>query len=335
MFQLPTVLKAQELLDNAFRRASKCTSTGRDRETRHRRRAQSKIDSVAGTIGSKLQQYVDRFPSFDQLPIFHYELVDATVGVDQLRKNLGALDWCRKQIRRLAGEAHRNVRGAPDVATIGKRVSGYYGRVSSVVHQIGDALEFLNVARDTLRRLPSIDPEVPTVVIAGYPNVGKSYLVREISSAKPEIASYPFTTKGIQVGHFDAHGRRYQVIDTPGLLDRPLEERNEIERQAILALRHLATLIVVVLDPSEYCGYKLGAQTNLLADLEEAFDVPLIVIENKADLKTTDEVRHKVSAVTGEGLDALMEDILAALGSSTKTSKYGRIGEEIPSWYNE
>ena len=43
---------------------------------------------------------------------------------------------------------------------------------------------------------------------------------------------YAFTTKSLFVGHMDHKYLRWQVIDTPGLLDRPLEERNTIEMQA-------------------------------------------------------------------------------------------------------
>jgi len=42
-----------------------------------------------------------------------------------------------------------------------------------------------------------------TVVVAGYPNVGKSSFIRLVSTAEPEIAAYPFTTKGVIVGHRD------------------------------------------------------------------------------------------------------------------------------------
>ena len=69
-----------------------------------------------------------------------------------------------------------------------------------MVHQIDKDLLFLNEVRNVLRKLPHVE-DAFTVVIAGYPNVGKSSFIRLVSSATPEIASYPFTTKGVIVGH--------------------------------------------------------------------------------------------------------------------------------------
>ena len=46
-----------------------------------------------------------------------------------------------------------------------------------------------------------------------------------------EVQPYAFTTKSLFVGHMDYRYLRWQVIDTPGILDRPLEERNTIEMQ--------------------------------------------------------------------------------------------------------
>ena len=77
-----------------------------------------------------------------------------------------------------------------------------YGRMSSVIKSIEKDLIFLNEARDKLRKLPSIDPQMPAILIAGYPNVGKSSFIRLVTGARPEIASYPFTTQAIYVGHF-------------------------------------------------------------------------------------------------------------------------------------
>jgi nucleolar GTP-binding protein len=50
---------------------------------------------------------------------------------------------------------------------------------------------------------------------------------------------------------------KVQVIDSPGVLDRALEQRNTIEMQSITALAHLNSLIVFIIDISETCGYTI------------------------------------------------------------------------------
>ena len=77
-----------------------------------------------------------------------------------------------------------------------------YGRISSVIKQIEKVLQFVSDAQRILKDFPEI-LDVPTVVIAGYPNVGKSSLLRKLSSAKPKVAQYPFTTQEVHVGHID------------------------------------------------------------------------------------------------------------------------------------
>ena len=55
-----------------------------------------------------------------------------------------------------------------------------------------------------------------------------------------------------------------QVIDTPGILDHPLEERNTIEMQAITALAHLRAAVLYFVDPSEECGFTIEQQIQVL-----------------------------------------------------------------------
>lgn len=73
----------------------------------------------------------------------------------------------------------------------------------------------------TLRALPVAELESPTVTLVGAPNVGKSSLVRLFSSGKPEVQNYPFTTRGIQMGHIVVEEKRFVFTDTPGVLPRP------------------------------------------------------------------------------------------------------------------
>lgn len=59
------------------------------------------------------------------------------------------------------------------------------------------------------------------MTLVGAPNVGKSSLVRLFSSGKPEVQNYPFTTKGINMGHILVDEKRFVFTDTPGVLPRP------------------------------------------------------------------------------------------------------------------
>jgi len=176
-------------------------------------------------------------------------------------------------------------------------------------------LDFLNSARNVLRKLPDIRDE-PTIVVAGYPNVGKSCFVKLVSSANPEIASYPFTTRGLAVGHFTRAGRRYQLVDTPGLLDRPLSERNRIERQAILALDYIADVILFLLDPSETCGYMMQDQENLLNEVKNTLKASIIVVYNKKDLFQRD-YGLSISTLTGENVEGVVDVLIARVEQDT------------------
>lgn len=62
----------------------------------------------------------------------------------------------------------------------------------------------------------------------------------EVTRADVDVQPYAFTTKSLFVGHTDHKYLRWQIIDTPGLLDRPLEERNTIEMQVLKALQGFA-----------------------------------------------------------------------------------------------
>ena len=314
MFPIPTVPTAQELLDKALRRAAKATGKGTTRLERSRRASVAKINSVRDTIDSTLKKYVEAVPSLERLPDFQRELVEVLVGIGNFKHELGAIDWCRDQVSRVCRQSAREAgRASTPAVALGAR-KATYGRVSSLVKQIGPNLESLAAMRKKLIRVPDIDPAMPTIVVAGYPNVGKSQFVRAVSSGKPAVEAYPFTTKGINVGHFERRYQRYLVVDTPGLLDRPMEERNPAERQAIVALRHLADVIVFLFDPTETCGYPMDLQERLLGEVREAFpETPIHEVENKADLGRSDSPRPKVCALTGEGCKEIVDAALAAI----------------------
>ena len=325
MFDIPTVLTADELLDKAFKQASKVDLSGETRLDTVKEINIAKLKSSSDIIVSTMGKYVKTFPSLNRLSPFYSELVDVTVGNDKLKKSLGAMDWCRGNVARVSKAAIKQIAGARRIPEIDEARRAAYGRMSSLVKQVNKELKFLSNARNTMRKFPTIDPAVPTVVVGGAPNVGKSQLVARISTAKPRVAVYPFTTQEISVGTFNKKYLRYQVIDTPGLLDRPLEERNAIEIRAILALKHLAHVIVFIIDPSETCGYTMEQQMHLLDDVKREFPKATILeVENKSDIVKTESGRPRISAETGDGVPELVDAVVASLKAKPLSNAYSR-----------
>ena len=325
--KMPTVLTADELIDKAFRRAEKAASAFTPKggpRAKARQREELRIRTVSNVIRDNLRKLLDRTPGVSELPAFYRELVDTLVDRDQFHRSLAHVNWAIKTIRNLEQRYVEKIRYSRDPEEMARLRRGFYGRVADVIKSIADDLEYLNQARNVLKDLPVVDLELPTVVIAGHPNVGKSTLLRALTNAKPEVASYPFTTKGINVGQFEEHYLKYQVIDTPGLLDRPLSERNEVERQAILALKHLGKVIVYIFDPSEYCGYPIEEQTHLFEEIHREFgEFPFIVVLNKVDIADEEKIRAveefvrakgleplRISALNGEGLEELKRRVI-------------------------
>jgi len=302
--QLPTVPTSQELLNKAFRRASRASDN------------ESMVQNAGNILSDNLSNLIRKFPSFENLPPFYREMADIIAGVDRIRISLSRLSWASAQIRQITREFVGQMKRSRGVDSTPARKSAF-GRFSSVMRSIEKDLLFLNEARNMLRKMPTINPALPTILIAGYPNVGKSSFIVRITGARPEIASYPFTTRGIFVGHFYRGDQKYQVVDTPGLLDRPMYERNEIERQTVAALSHLQGVVLYILDPSEHCGYPLDSQLSLAEDLKKWIDLPILVVANKADILrfTGDGDMPEMSTETGQGVNDVLEKLISLLKS--------------------
>jgi len=314
---IPPVLRAKELIDRSIRQTKKIKIHDRDKRYEIKKTVIARTDVFISALLSQLESYVKNFPSLEKLPLFYQEIIDIKIDTNKLKKSLGAVDWAKKTVTMVYSTQSSSLTKTGNIDFLKQKQKEIYGRVSSIVKQVDKNLLFLANAQKILRTFPDID-DIPTVVIAGYPNVGKSSLMRKLSAAKPEVAQYPFTTKQIFVGHIEQTVRyekkRYQIIDTPGLLDRPLKERNTIERQAIAALRHLADLIVFIFDPSGTSGYQMNEQTDMLENLKKLFhDVPFIILENKADIQSTGVGYRRISCTTNEGIEELRQEILSVL----------------------
>jgi len=295
--KIPTILFPEELMDKAYNRAEKAADKLRKSAIglnlyKARIVEEQKVRTATSVIADYLLNIVKRTPSIDKLNPFYREILEILIDSDDFKKSLGAVHWASQLIRKLGSTYSRRIRRAKTPQEASKIRREFFGRVSSILKQIYPNLACIAVAREKLKNIPTVK-DMPTVVIAGYPNVGKSSLLRRLTDAEPEVNSYPFTTKGLNVGY--SHDG-IQFIDTPGILDRPIYERNDIELHAVVALNYLADGIIYVIDPTEYCGYSIDEQLNLLKEVIETFDVPVIVAINKIDIDES-EYRENLERV--------------------------------------
>ena len=173
--------------------------------------------------------------------------------------------------------------------------------MATICRRLKDSLVYLEQVRQHLGRLPSIDPNTRTLLICGYPNVGKSSFLRSVTRADVDVQPYAFTTKSLFVGHFDYKYLRFQAIDTPGILDHPLEEMNTIEMQSITAIAHLRSAILYFMDLSEQCGYSVQAQIQLFKSIKPLFANKLVfVVINKIDIMRPEDLDAETKGMLDE-----------------------------------
>ncbi|MGZ7048502.1 MAG: NOG1 family protein [Methanobacterium sp.] len=319
---IPTVPTPDEMLDKSFSRAKKAANKVRTskipRYQMAKKTEEARIKTAFQVTRDTLNNLLDKTPQVDNMHMFYQDYIDVMVGVDELKKSLGALNWAAGLMTKLENEFVFKVRRSrPENAANVRKAA--FGRISSILRQIGSELDFLDFVKGKLRNMPTIDFEAFTIVIAGFPNVGKSTVLRQITPAEPKVADYPFTTHGIQIGHFEKKWKKYQIIDTPGLLDRPIKEMNNIELRAMVALEHLADVILYIFDASETSGYPLDAQMRLHEEIEHVFETPIINVFNKMDLvennKYLDKYINKVneplmfSASKGSGVELIIDKL--------------------------
>tara|TARA_E500000331_G_C16727153_1_gene485008 strand:- start:76 stop:405 length:330 start_codon:yes stop_codon:yes gene_type:complete len=104
-------------------------------------------------------------------------------------------------------------------------------------------------------------------------------------------------------------------MDTPGLLDRPDSDRNDMEKQGIAALDYLKPIIVFLTDLSESSGYSIKTQTSLHEELKGRYsDYLWIDVYSKSDLESKEILDYidpiSISVMNNEGIDSLKNKLI-------------------------
>jgi len=340
---IPRIMTSEEIIEfahNKSLRKSMKSPMRMPRLERTRIREISRTQEFSSQVKTKLREAVETFPSLERLHPFYLELAEILIGIDRLKQALGAVFNCIALIDKIAGSQIVAIKRATDLGQMKRLRSAAKGRIASVLRGTASNLDTVIEAKTVMAWLPGVDPGSPTIVCAGFPNVGKSTLVKAVSTAEPEIAYYPFTTREVIVGHMTVDNNVIQVVDTPGILDRPMSKRNQIERQAIAALKYLANVVIFMMDPSEACGWPFDEQINLYNEVRRMFPVsPILVVFNKVDITPPDRLEaarskiqgaREIVASEGIGVQELMREAVDAVDLSSMQESVAKYLSALP-----
>ncbi len=135
---------------------------------------------------------------------------------------------------------------------------------------------------------------IADIGLVGFPNAGKSTLLSAVTSARPKIANYPFTTLNPQLGVMYAHNREFVMVDLPGLI-KGAHTGVGLGDQ-FLGHAERTKLILHVIDATEpdlYARYS-AIRHEMDSYGGDLVNKPEIVIINKIDALSKEELETKI-----------------------------------------
>ena len=169
------------------------------------------------------------------------------------------------------------------------------------------------------------------VGLLGFPNAGKSTFISYVSSARPKIANYPFTTLNPNLGMVYHKRKSFVMADIPGII----EGAHEGKGLGIAFLRHIerTRVLVHLVDPQGFENTTPVESVSVIANELKSFNpalvkTPRIIVVNKCDLPEAEEVYAKIckkyrvrkvfemSAATGKGVSEVLDEVVRVLDNT-------------------
>ncbi|PHH72242.1 hypothetical protein CDD82_6108 [Ophiocordyceps australis] len=279
---IPPVPTQQEFLDIVLSRTQRKLPTqirAGFKTSRIRAFYTRKVKFTQETFSEKFGSILESFPRLADIHPFHKDLLNTLYDADHFRIALGQLSTAKHLIETVSRDYVRLLKHGQSLFQCKQLKRAALGRMATIVKRLKDPLLYLDQVRQHLGRLPAIDPNTRTLLICGYPNVGKSSFLRSITRADVDVQPYAFTTKSLFVGHFDYKYLRFQAIDTPAAFG------------SITAIAHLRSAILYFMDLSEQCGYSVRAQIQLFRSIKPLFANKLVfLVINKIDIARPEDM---------------------------------------------
>ena len=262
----PRIVKSKELLDNVITKVRKIKDFQKN-ELSHKY-----ISAYQIAITDRLKGINDKLPDYEIKNEYYQMMFKNICSKSTMEKyknhivsTITVVNKISEQYKRLLLRMQSRRSSKFDKDKFVRIKKEYVGRIASVIKNLDSTFSKLLDLEKEFARIASPDFNLGTIVLVGIPNAGKTTYLTKITEATPEINSYAFTTKALNIGFFKRRQDIYQVIDTPGLIHTEFKDMNAIEKQAIAAIKAISDLIVFVYNPT----LNKEQQTDMLKTLKE------------------------------------------------------------------
>lgn len=302
MFKLPKVENSSYYIDQAMKGMQEFALNERDKISERFKKSAStqkkdaeivkldkrkdlelqKIRFLNDRLNQSLRKVTKKYPKFRSVDKIYIDLINTSeTPVKKIEASIKDINYMADTIDNFSQKSEHKIKKAKTHETIGFIMKKHLGKVNSLFSKNKEPFKVLDMASKFMSKLPKFQ-DLYTVSIAGFPNVGKSTLMKKMTGSNVEIQNYPFTTKGLMFGYLNFNSKKaIQLIDTPGLLNR--DKNNSIEERAKIVITDFCEKIVFVIDFTQSCGYSIDEQMKLLKNTSK-LDKQILIYLSKTDI---------------------------------------------------
>jgi len=221
------------------------------------------ISAVQIAICDRLEKIEKELPDHDKMNRYYYLMSVNIAPENTIKKYINHYKTTISLINKISEKFKQRALRAnkQDIASM---KTEYIGRIASLLKKLESTNKALISLSPDFKRIANPKSGLFTIALVGSPNSGKTTTLKALTKSAPEINSYAFTTKALNMGYFQRRQEIIQVIDTPGLIHLEFKEMNAIEKQTITAIKTLADVVVFMYN--EYDD--LATQESLLNSLK-------------------------------------------------------------------
>lgn len=153
-----------------------------------------KIKFMQESVNEKLSAIVDGFPKLSDIHPFYADLMNVLYDKDHYKLALGHINKAKNIVDKIATDYVRLLKYADSLYRCKALKKAALGRMCTLIKKLKSSLNYLEEVRKHLSRLPQIDTNAKTLIVTGYPNVGKSSFMNNVTNANVDVQDYAFTT---------------------------------------------------------------------------------------------------------------------------------------------